>query len=83
MQSTDFSTSQLPVIMWYELFQAQTIADAVLDRIVHTAHRLELKGESIRKNKVKNHNLTDQKWLPLTILGGSFIEISTGTLSRY
>lgn len=44
-------TSQLPVIKWYELFQAQTIADAVLDRIVHTAHRLELKGESMRKKK--------------------------------
>lgn len=46
-------TSQLPVVKWYELFQAQTIADAVLDRIVHTAHRLELKGESMRKNKAK------------------------------
>ena len=44
-------TSQLPVIKWYELFQAQTIADAVLDRIVHTAHRTELKGESLRKGK--------------------------------
>jgi len=44
-------TSQLPVIKWYELFQAQTIADAVLDRIVHTAHRIELKGESMRKRK--------------------------------
>jgi DNA replication protein DnaC len=44
-------TSQLPVIKWHELFQEQTIADAVLDRIVHTAHRLELKGESMRKKK--------------------------------
>lgn len=51
-------TSQLPVIKWYELFQAQTIADAVLDRIVHTAHRLELKGESMRKRKssIKKEN---------------------------
>lgn len=46
-------TSQLPVTKWYDLFQAQTIADAVLDRIVHTAHRLELKGESMRKTKAK------------------------------
>lgn len=44
-------TSQLPVIKWYELFQSQTIADAVLDRVVHTAHRLELSGESMRKKK--------------------------------
>lgn len=44
-------TSQLPVIKWHELFGEQTIADAVLDRIVHSAHRLELKGESMRKKK--------------------------------
>jgi DNA replication protein DnaC len=44
-------TSQLPVIKWHALFGEQTIADAVLDRIVHTAHRLELKGESMRKKK--------------------------------
>lgn len=44
-------TSQLPVIKWHEMFGEQTIADAVLDRIVHTAHRLELKGESMRKKK--------------------------------
>ena len=44
-------TSQLPVIKWHELFQSQTIADAVLDRVVHTAHRLELSGESMRKKK--------------------------------
>jgi len=51
-------TSQLPVNKWYKLFQAQTIADAVLDRIVHTAHRLELKGESMRKRKssIKKEN---------------------------
>jgi DNA replication protein DnaC len=47
-------TSQLPVAQWYELFQAQTIADAVLDRIVHTAHRLEIKGESMRRNPSNN-----------------------------
>lgn len=51
-------TSQLPVIKWYELFQAQTIADAVLDRIVHTAHRIELTGESMRKrnSSIKKKN---------------------------
>lgn len=44
-------TSQLPVSKWYEVIGEQTIADAILDRIVHTAHRLELKGESLRKRK--------------------------------
>lgn len=44
-------TSQLPVSKWYDVIGEQTIADAILDRIVHAAHRLELKGESLRKRK--------------------------------
>jgi DNA replication protein DnaC len=44
-------TSQLPVNKWYEVIGEKTIADAVLDRIIHDAHRLELKGESLRKKK--------------------------------
>lgn len=46
-------TSQVPVSKWHEIIGEQTIADAILDRIVHGAHRLELKGESLRKNRVK------------------------------
>ena len=41
--------SQLPVASWYEVIGESTIADAILDRLVHTAHRIELKGESLRK----------------------------------
>lgn len=41
--------SQLPVASWYELIGEPTIADAILDRIVHAAHRIELKGDSLRK----------------------------------
>ena len=44
-------TSQLPVAQWYEVIGEQTIADAILDRIVHDAHRMELAGESIRKRQ--------------------------------
>lgn len=44
-------TSQLPVSDWYEAVGEPTVADAILDRIVHTAHRIELTGESIRKIK--------------------------------
>ncbi len=44
-------TSQVPVGKWYELIGEQTIADAILDRIVHEAHRLDLKGESMRKKR--------------------------------
>jgi len=50
-------TSQVPVSKWYEVIGEQTIADAILDRLIHSAHRLELKGESLRKNTVnKNDN---------------------------
>lgn len=41
--------SQLPVAKWHEYFDEPTIADAILDRLVHRAHRIELRGESLRK----------------------------------
>jgi len=44
-------TSQLPVDRWYEIIGNPTIADAILDRLVHNAYRIELKGESLRKKK--------------------------------
>lgn len=48
-------TSQLPVSAWHQYINEDTIADAILDRIIHQAHRIELTGESMRKlqkNKV-------------------------------
>lgn len=50
-------TSQVPVSKWYEVIGEQTIADAIMDRIIHDAHRLELKGESLRKRKAVNNEL--------------------------
>ncbi|MGD0658500.1 MAG: IS21-like element helper ATPase IstB [Syntrophorhabdales bacterium] len=44
-------TSQLPVEHWHEIIGDPTIADALLDRLVHNAHRISLKGESMRKTK--------------------------------
>jgi len=44
-------TSQLPVSRWHDLIGEPTIADAILDRIVHNAHRIELEGDSMRKAK--------------------------------
>jgi len=41
--------SQLPVASWFDIIGEAVIADAILDRIVHTSHRFELKGESLRK----------------------------------
>lgn len=45
-------TSQVPVNKWFEVIGEQTIADAILDRIIHDAHRLELRGESMRKKRI-------------------------------
>lgn len=42
-------TSQLPVEQWHEYLGEPTVADAILDRLVHRAHRIELRGESMRK----------------------------------
>ena len=42
-------TSQVPVSKWHDIIGEKTVADAILDRIIHSAHRLELKGESLRK----------------------------------
>ena len=46
-------TSQYPVAKWHELIGEPTLADAILDRIVHNAHKIILKGESLRKTKAK------------------------------
>jgi DNA replication protein DnaC len=44
-------TSQFPVAQWHDMIADDTVADAILDRLVHKAYRLELKGESLRKAK--------------------------------
>ena len=46
-------TSQVPISKWHDVIGEKTLADAILDRIVHQAHRLELKGESLRKKIAK------------------------------
>jgi len=45
--------SQIPITKWYDMLEEETIADAILDRLIHNAHRIELKGESMRKKKAK------------------------------
>jgi len=44
-------TSQLPVSRWHEQIGDPTIADGILDRLVHNAHRIEMRGESMRKKR--------------------------------
>ena len=48
-RASSIFASQLPVSQWHQVIGDPTIADAICDRIVHTAHRIELKGESVRK----------------------------------
>ena len=48
-KSSTIIASQLPVSSWFDVIGEETIADAIMDRLVHTSHRLELKGDSLRK----------------------------------
>jgi DNA replication protein DnaC len=47
-------TSQLPITAWHEWLDDPTLADAILDRIVHSAHRIPLKGKSMREGALKS-----------------------------
>jgi DNA replication protein DnaC len=44
-------TSQLPVSAWHQYLNEPTVADAIMDRLTASAHRIELKGESLRRKK--------------------------------
>lgn len=53
-ETSTIIASQIPVSAWYDLIGEGTIADAILDRIVNSSHRIKLKGESLRKGKLKS-----------------------------
>ncbi|MDN5289015.1 MAG: ATP-binding protein [Mucilaginibacter sp.] len=63
--------SQLPVSKWFEVIGEKTIADAILDRIVHDAHRIELKGESMRRKRNVEQE-TSTTLTPITLLVPDF-----------
>ena len=44
-------TSQVPIDRWHDLIGVPTLADAVLDRVIHNAYRIDLTGESLRKRR--------------------------------
>ena len=52
-------SGQLPVSKWHELFEDSTVADAILDRLVHNAYRFELKGPT--KRRIDNHDTHENK----------------------
>jgi DNA replication protein DnaC len=54
-------TSQLPVSRWHEQIGDPTIADGILDRLVHNAHRIEMRGESMRKKRNPPRDESDEK----------------------
>lgn len=51
MRGSIVITSQLPVSKWYDMIGEKTIADAIMDRLIHQAHRIELEGESMRRKR--------------------------------
>jgi len=55
-QGSILITSQLPIDKWHDYIGEPTVADAILDRIVHNSHKIELKGESMRKT----HSLLEE-----------------------
>lgn len=58
--SSTIMSSQLPIDQWYQAIGDNTLADAILDRLMHNAHRINLKGESMRK---KLNSLTQPEHL--------------------
>ncbi len=59
-RSSTIVTSQLPVEHWHEAIANPTVADTILDRLVHNAHRLTLKGDSLRKAAAKRSGLDEK-----------------------
>ena len=54
-QNSTIIASQIPVSVWYDIIGEGTIADAILDRLVNSSHRIDLKGESLRKGYLKQN----------------------------
>ena len=61
-------TSQIPVDKWHEVIGDPTYADAILDRLVHNAHRIDLAGDSLRRTRstTSQQGLTAPRYSPKT-----------------
>ena len=55
-RKSTFVSSQIPVSAWYDIIGEGTIADAILDRLVNSSHRIDLRGESLRKSYLNNND---------------------------
>ncbi|SHI47928.1 IstB-like ATP binding protein, partial [Roseomonas rosea] len=58
-RSSTIVTSQVPVEEWHAVIGSPTLADAILDRLVHNAHRIELSGESMRRITARRATTTE------------------------
>jgi DNA replication protein DnaC len=67
-------TSQLPAVTWHEVIGEPTLGDAILDRIVHNAYRLELDGPSMRKIKASEENVSTSSPVATTAADGKPIK---------
>jgi len=54
-------TSQLPLELWHDYIGDPTLADAILDRLLHNAHKVHLEGESMRKRAAADHPQSTSK----------------------
>lgn len=59
--SSTIVTSQLPLKYWHDFIGDPTLADAILDRLIHNSHKIELKGESMRKKKSTVKDTKEEK----------------------
>jgi DNA replication protein DnaC len=59
-------TSQVPVSKWHDVIGDKTMADAILDRIIHQSHRIEIKGESMRKRNLSSEKSSIKKEIAIT-----------------
>ena len=55
-------TSQLPIDAWHDVIGEPTFADAILDRLVHNAYRVQLDGQSMRKTQIKTGDESTKNW---------------------
>ena len=71
-------TSQVPVDRWHDLIGIPTLADAILDRVIHNAYRIELAGESLRKRRSSSMKSTGARWRAHRTLGATRRWTTTG-----
>jgi len=75
-------TSQLPVAKWHAQIGDPTVADSILDRLVHGAHRIELQGESMRKKKVGRGGKDAEQEAGRDVFPGANSSRPTGSLRQ-